>query len=251
MTDASDSSDESSSGGPESSKDGDASGANESNQGSEVFGQQIRHRQLSARVPDEVGRGVFSTGAIVLTGASEFVLDFLVRMARPYQVAARVIMPHAALIQFSRALNDNIDKYANRFGEIPAMPKGDPDAKRPSIQEIYDDLKLPDEQLSGVYANACIIGHSPAEFVFDFVANFFPRSAVSARVYMSSRQAPQLLKGLEHSAQQLEQRRKQAQERNQSPDSSGPTAQEDTPPDDDRDRKRRDDTESGDSDLMY
>lgn len=183
----------------------------DSGQGADVFGQQIRHRQLSARVPDAVGRGAFSTGAVVLTGASEFVVDFLVRMARPYQIAARVVLPHASMVQLIRALQDNLGKYENRFGQIPPMPRADPKVKRPSIQEIYDDLKLPDESLSGVYANACIIGHSPAEFVLDFVTNFFPRSAVSARIYLSARQAPQLLKSLQHAAQQLDQRIRKAQ----------------------------------------
>ena len=30
------------------------------------------------------------------------------------------------------------------------------------LQEIYQDLRLPDEVLSGAYANAVMIGHSPA-----------------------------------------------------------------------------------------
>lgn len=182
-------------------------GASASGGGPEVFGQQIKHRQLSARVPDAVGRGVFSTGAIVLTGNSEFVIDFLVRMSRPFQVAARVVMPHAALFQMIKAFEDNLSKYEDRFGEIQPLPQADPNARRPSIQDIYDDLKLPDDVLSGAYANGCIIGHSPAEFVLDFVTNFFPRSAVSARVFMSSRQVPQLVKGLRHAANQFKQRR--------------------------------------------
>ncbi len=218
-----------------------------SEQGPEVFGQQVKHRQLSARVPDAVGRGVFSTGAIVLTGGTEFVIDFLVRMARPYQVASRVIVPHAAMMQLIRALEDNIRKYEDRFGSIEAMPKADPNAKRPSIQEVYDDLKLPDEILSGVYANACIIGHSPAEFVLDFVTNFFPRSAVSARLYLSSRQVPQLLKGFQHAAQQLQQRRAQQQQQQQDQYYTQRQEESDKDADDpDRDDPDRDDPDRDD-----
>ena len=168
--------------------------------------QQIKHQQLSARVPDDIGRGVFSTGAIVLTGSTEFVVDFLVRMSRPFQVASRVVMPHAALLQLLKALEDNVRKYESRYGDIPPLPQPTPPVRQPSIQEIYDDLKLPDDQLSGAYANACIIGHSPAEFVLDFVTNFFPRSAVSARVFLSARQMPQLIKGVRHAAEQLKRR---------------------------------------------
>jgi hypothetical protein len=44
---------------------------------------------------------------------------------------------------------------------------------------------LPDEELSGSYANGVMIGHTPSEFKFDFLTNLFPTSAVSARVFLS------------------------------------------------------------------
>jgi hypothetical protein len=58
---------------------------------------------------------------------------------------------------------------------------------------MYEQLKLPDEMLSGVYANAVMIGHSPAEFWFDFITTFFPRSAVSSRVFLASHHVSGLL----------------------------------------------------------
>ena len=66
------------------------------------FSQQIQHSHLSARVPEKVARGVFSTGALVLQGASEFVLDFILRMNQPHQVVARVVMPNHLVPQFRR-----------------------------------------------------------------------------------------------------------------------------------------------------
>ncbi|GIT31045.1 MAG: hypothetical protein Ct9H300mP1_30910 [Planctomycetaceae bacterium] len=42
--------------------------------------QEVQHQQLSARVPDHVAQGVFSTGAVVLNGHHEFIPDFLLRM---------------------------------------------------------------------------------------------------------------------------------------------------------------------------
>ena len=41
--------------------------------------------------------------------------------------------------------------------------------------------KLPDDMLGGVYANMASISHTENEFCFDFIAQFFPRSAVTAR----------------------------------------------------------------------
>ena len=42
------------------------------------------------------------------------------------------------------------------------------------------------------YANAVMIGHGPHEFSFDFITNFYPHSAVSARVFLSAGQVPRL-----------------------------------------------------------
>lgn len=158
---------------------------------------QIRHQSLSARVPDAIAPGVFSTGVIIHANANEFVLDFLCRMTRPFRVAARVILPPPVMPQTIAALRENIGKFTDRFGPIPQLPKPDND-QRPTIQEIYDDLKLPDNVLVGAYANAVMIGHTPAEFSFDFIVGFFPRSAVSARVFLSAPHVPRVLDSMTH-----------------------------------------------------
>ena len=168
--------------------------------------QQVRHRSVGARVPENVGRGVFSTGAIIMTGASEFVLDFVQRMGRPYHIVARVVMPHNVLPRFIEALGDNLKKFEERFGPPPAMPKPPENQKRPSIQEVYDDLKMSDDVLSGSFANGVLIGHSPAEFCFDFITNFFPTSAVSKRVFLSAPQTPVLLDSLKNTWKQYQNR---------------------------------------------
>ena len=156
---------------------------------------------LRARVPDHVSDGVFSTGVIVMTGPSEFVLDFLQTIGRPQRVAARVVLPHPVMPQFIDALKKNLEIYSSRFGEPPKppnpSPKEGPEARRPSPQEIYDDLKLPDGLLSGAYANGVMIGHGAAEFHLDFLTSFFPQSAVSSRVYLAAGQMPRLLESMQ------------------------------------------------------
>lgn len=163
---------------------------------------------LRARVPDRVAEGCFSTGAIVMTGPSEFIVDFLQTIGRPHRVATRVVIPHPVMPQFIDALNTNLDLYRNRFGDPPAPPAQNPNqGRRPSPQEIYDDLKLPDEVLSGVYANGVMIGHGASEFGLDFLTSFFPQSAVSARVFVAAGQVPRLLESLRGAVRQLEQRK--------------------------------------------
>ena len=164
---------------------------------------------LRARVPDHVADGCFSTGAIVMTGPSEFIVDFLQTIGRPHKVAARVVIPHQVMPQFIEALTTNLDLYRGRFGDpvTPQPAQPNPDARRPSPQEIYDDLKMPDEVLSGTYANGVMIGHGATEFGLDFLTSFFPQSAVSARVFVASGQVPRLLESLKGAVRQLEQRR--------------------------------------------
>ncbi|MCA9193254.1 MAG: DUF3467 domain-containing protein [Planctomycetales bacterium] len=79
-------------------------------------------------------------------------------------------------------------------------------ARSASVQDIYDDLKIRDEFLSGSYANAVMIGHGPHEFSFDFITNFYPHSAVSARVFLAAGQIPRLYDSLIGTWEQLRQR---------------------------------------------
>src|SRR6056297_1921938 len=197
--------------------------------------QPAENAALRARVPEHVADGCFSTGAIVMTGPSEFIVDFLQTIGRPHKVTKRVVIPHPVMPQFIEALSTNLQLYKNRFGDLPTPPQAAPveGQRRPTPQEIYDDLKMPDEVLSGVYANGVMIGHGASEFGLDFLTSFFPQSAVSARVFVSAGQIPRLLESLKGAVQQLEQRRggggppqgpSSAGSDPADPDSSGPQA---------------------------
>ena len=207
-----------------------------------IHSQQVQMSHLSARVPDHVSRGVFSTGMIVITGATEFVLDFVQSVGKPHQVAARVVMPHSALPQFAEALRKNIELYRKRFGNPPNLPRTE-QKPRPSIQDVYDDLKLPDEVMSGSYSNGVMISHSGSEFVLDFLTNFFPKSAVSARVFISASQVSRIQESLDGTVKQFQEKlrkQREASEREPSGEEKGdshPSPPEDLPgppPDDDQ-----------------
>lgn len=168
--------------------------------GSGLYSQQVQHSPVSARLPDHVAQGVFCTGVIVIEGQEEYVLDFTQGLTRPPRVAARVVLTPAVMSQFTGALAENLQRHEQAFGPPKPMPQP-PVEQRRSVQEIYQDLRLPDELLSGVYANTVMIGHSPSEFFFDFITRFFPRASVSARVYAAASQVPQMLNALTNSLQ--------------------------------------------------
>jgi hypothetical protein len=170
--------------------------------------EEIQHAQISAVVPERVARGVFSTGAVVVQGPHEFILDFLLRMSQPQQVAARVVLPPGVVFQFIAALSDNLKNYESKYS-IPLLPNAAAaGAAGPlvSAQELYEQLKLQDDVLSGNYANAVMIGHTPSEFCFDFITTFYPRSAVSCRVFMAAPGVPRLLESLKHSFEKFQQK---------------------------------------------
>ena len=167
--------------------------------------EEIRHAQVGALVPERVSRGIFSTGAVVVQGTHEFIIDFLLRMTSPQMLAARVVLSPGVVAQLIAALRENLNNYESKFGPpmVPLAPgsTAPPPGSSPqtSVQELYEQLKLPDDVLSGNYANAVMIGHTGSEFCFDFITTFYPRSAVSCRVYMSAPSVPRFLESIKHS----------------------------------------------------
>jgi hypothetical protein len=192
---------------PEGSGPGESgSGQPQQDGNSGQFNQRIQHAPVTARVPEKVARGVFSTGVIVIDGPYEFVLDFVMGLVQPRQVVARVIMSPVVVEQFIHAIRDNVGKFESRFGKIPDLPKPSPPPKPPTIQEIYDDLKMQDETHAGSYANAVLMSHGMSEFTFDFITRFFPTAAVAARVFLAAPQVPKLLESLSVSLNRYKQR---------------------------------------------
>jgi hypothetical protein len=174
-------------------------------QGGGAYSQRFQHTPVSARVPEKAGFGVFSTGALVQTLAAEFVVDFVQNLARPASVVARVIVTPVTMQQMVLALQENLGLYVQKYGQPPALPKPQ-NPRQPSIQEIYEELKLPEEVMTGCYANTVMIGHSPAEFVLDFITSFYPKAAVAARVYLSAPQAVRLLETFQQSVKNFQTR---------------------------------------------
>jgi hypothetical protein len=169
-----------------------------------TFSREVHFSNVGARVPEAVGKGVFSNGILIFQGQSEFILDFLLRMSQPHQIVARVVVPIGMVPRLIQALRENLENYRKTFGPPPALPMPPPPAKPPSIEEIYGSLKLPEDVQSGAYANAALVSHSASEFCLDFITNFYPKAAVSTRVFFSTPQVPIMLNSLVQSWQTYE-----------------------------------------------
>jgi hypothetical protein len=169
------------------------------------YTQQFEHQPVAARVPERVARGVLSTGVLVLDSPSEFVLDFLQGLTRPYQIVARVVVGPQVMEQLVAAVAENLGSFQKQFGTPPPLP-ANPPGPRPSLAEIYENFKIPEELMSGNYANSLMIGHSATEFVFDFITGFYPNAAVSSRVMMSAPQVPRMVDTMKMAIEQYKKR---------------------------------------------
>jgi hypothetical protein len=170
---------------------------------------------VGARVPERIGRGVYSTGQVVLDSPKEFVIDFLQALTRPHQIVARVVVTPQTMAEFRNALEENLGTYTKSFGPPTPMPPPPPDYRPPTIQEIYENFKLPEDLVSGAYANSVLIGHSPSEFFFDFISGFYPTSSVSSRVFIPAPMAPRFLNTLDTCLKQFQTRYGKRDEPNQ------------------------------------
>jgi hypothetical protein len=172
-----------------------------------TFSQDFKLANVSARVPEKVARGVFSTGVLVLQGASEFTLDFVLRMNQPHQLVARVFLPLTLVPQLIESLKVNLDRYRQTFGSLPPqLPMPTPKPAPPSIEEIYQDLKISEDVMIGVYANSAMIVHNASEFGLEFICNAYPKAVIVARVFLSAPQVPVLLQSLTQSWQKYQSR---------------------------------------------
>ena len=159
------------------------------------------HSPVAARVPERIGRGTFCTGQVILDGPKEFVVDFLQGLTRPFQVVQRVVLAPSTAAELADALRKNVEMYTQKFGPPPVVP-GPANPRRPTLAEVYENFRVPDEMLSGSYSNSVLVGHSPTEFFMDFITGFYPTSAVSARVFMSAPQVPRFITALSASLDQ-------------------------------------------------
>ena len=76
--------------------------------------------ELNIELSSEVAQGSYSNLAIITHSSSEFILDFIKMMPgipKP-QVNNRIIMTAEHAKRLMLALQDNIDKFENQYGEI-------------------------------------------------------------------------------------------------------------------------------------
>ena len=98
-----------------------------------------KKHQIKIELEDNIGQGEYVNFAIVTHSPAEFVMDFirvLPGMTKS-KVKSRLIMAPMHAKTLMRALQDNIKKFENKFGEI----------KTPSPDSSGPGFKLPEDVL--------------------------------------------------------------------------------------------------------
>jgi hypothetical protein len=69
---------------------------------------------------DEMSRGRYSNSMLVSHGPEEFMIDWLLQSHSGVHLVSRIIVNPAHLKRIVNALQDNLNKYEETFGDLPA-----------------------------------------------------------------------------------------------------------------------------------
>ena len=82
-----------------------------------------KNKQLKIEIDENIGQGEYVNFAIVTHSAAEFVMDFIRILPglTKSKVKSRLVISPMHAKTFLNALQDNIEKYEKKFGEIKVV----------------------------------------------------------------------------------------------------------------------------------
>jgi hypothetical protein len=88
--------------------------------------QPVGQQQINVELGEKESEGIYSNFVLISHSPAEFVIDFtrMLPGVPKTKVYARIIMTPQHAKSFSKALNENIDKFEKEFGEIKIL-RGD------------------------------------------------------------------------------------------------------------------------------
>lgn len=86
-------------------------------------------RNIQVEADNQVLKGTYANNLVVAHSREEFVLDFMLIHPPKGLLVSRTIVSPGHLKRISRALQENLKKYEDQFGEIP-------EAKGPEHSEL-------------------------------------------------------------------------------------------------------------------
>ncbi len=82
--------------------------------------QNKNQQKVNIEIGDKEAEGIYSNLVLISHSPAEFVIDFtrMVPGMPKTKIYSRIIMTPQHIKSFSKALNDNIEKFEKEFGEI-------------------------------------------------------------------------------------------------------------------------------------
>ena len=97
-------------------------------------------QQINIELNEKEAEGIYANMVNIIFNPSEFILDFvrLMPLTQKGKVQSRIIMTPPNLKMLSKALEDNVKKFENQFGEIKMQGK---EGKNIGFQTINTEVK--------------------------------------------------------------------------------------------------------------
>jgi hypothetical protein len=80
--------------------------------------QNKQQTQIQINTGDEMSRGRFSNTMIISHSPEEFIIDWLLSSPSGTHLVSRIIVSPGHVKRIISALNDNINKYEQKFGKV-------------------------------------------------------------------------------------------------------------------------------------
>ena len=88
-----------------------------------------KRKQINIELREPESEGIYANFAVITHSVAEFVIDFIRVLpgAKKSRVHARIVMAPQNVKAFAKVLQDNIEKYEERHGEIQLSSKAPSD----------------------------------------------------------------------------------------------------------------------------
>lgn len=97
----------------------------------------LQPQQINIEIGEKEAEGIYSNLAIISHSPAEFIIDFtrVLPGIPKSKISARIVMTPQHAKMLLNALNENLDKYQNQFGEIQifGQPPNSPFGFQPII----------------------------------------------------------------------------------------------------------------------
>jgi hypothetical protein len=101
--------------------------------------EKVKEIKVPVKIEDDVASGTYINFFNIFHNPSEFVVDFgrIMPGKQEFKILSRIILSPIHAKQFSKMLNENINKFEKNFGKIPEYSKPD------IMMKLAEDSKEP------------------------------------------------------------------------------------------------------------